>query len=105
MTVSHGAKTVKGMTENFCDQCDATLLAVFDMDRFWDFETGRIKCRECGAVNRPCNECFGTNIKDVVSCSNCPWNHAEAVESMTEIDYEQVSDSRYEVMPVPYQAL
>lgn len=96
------------LTENSCDGCDAALRGVFDevqVDRFWAFKTGRIKCRECGAISRPCNECFGTDIKDFCSCVNCPWNAAEVVSCMNEEGASRIKESEYEPMPVPYKVI
>lgn len=100
------------LTENFCDRCGATLTVAVDgvnVDRFWSFKTGRIKCRECGFINRPCNECFGTDIKEFCSCMNCPWNTAEVLSCMTDEEDPRIDvrlrTTGYALMPVPYKVL
>lgn len=89
--------------ENFCDECDAVLDAVFDDERFWSFEVGRIKCAECGYVNVPCNECFGTDIKNVYGCLNCPWATAAVTTSMPKVGCSKQKGTSFAAMPVPYR--
>lgn len=96
-------RAMRYFVENFCDECDAVLNAVFDYDRFWSFEVGRVKCTECGHVNVPCNECFGTDIMNIYGCLNCPW-----VKSVVSISTEESKSSmqrefKASGMPVPYR--
>ena len=85
-----------GMTENFCDTCDAVVNVVFGVEDFWAFKVGRVRCPACGAVLMPCNECFGTDVSDKYGCAKCPWGDA-AVS-----DGHKGPDAQCDMMPVPY---
>lgn len=89
----------KMWTENYCGECDAVLNALFDPDEFWSFKVGRVRCRECGAVTNPCNECFGTDIEKTVGCDNCPWANAEITDEMTEEEVKNAGNVPLMVMP------
>ncbi len=81
----NGIETL-GFTENFCDECDSVVNAAFDVERFWRYEVGRVRCPTCGAIVSPCNECFGTDIKDSVGCDECPWGASAISDAQTSID-------------------
>ena len=89
-------KSQKYVTENFCSRCDHVLNAVFEFDSFWKFKTGRVRCGECGEINSPCNECFGTNIQSSVGCNKCPWSDSEIAEDAN-------VDDTVPTMAVPYK--
>lgn len=71
------------MTENYCDDCDDVLHAVFDGFDFFNYKVGRIRCK-CGCIVKPCNEC---EIDHIRSCANCPYDKAKVVDAMTDEEY------------------
>ena len=73
------------MTENYCDDCDEVLNAVVDVDDFYDFKVGRIRCK-CGCIVLPCNECRDENGEHY-DCGECPWSNAKIVDAMTDDEY------------------
>lgn len=73
------------ITENFCDDCDDCVHAVFDAKKFYDFKVGRIRCH-CGCVIKPCNECIDENGNHY-NCTECPWEKAKIVDAMTDEEY------------------
>ena len=70
------------MTENYCDECDAVVHAVFDEDDFYNHRVGTVKCPDCGETILPCNEC-----EDHSACSQCPWSGVPATEAMSDEAY------------------
>lgn len=73
------------VTENYCDQCDNVLHAVFDEKEFYAHNVGRIACPECGTIAVPCNECEDYKHK---SCDNdCPWKKAKITTAMSDEEY------------------
>lgn len=83
------------ITENYCDNCDSVVHVTFKVAAFWTFRVGRVRCPSCGFVIKPCNECFGTDIEDVLGCVKCPWNDSEIS------DAQSVYNGCYPIMPVP----
>lgn len=73
------------ITENFCDDCDDCVHAVFDAKKFYDFKVGRIRCH-CGCVIKPCNECLD-EYGNHYNCTECPWEKAKIVDAMTDEEY------------------
>lgn len=69
------------MTENYCDECDDVLHAVFDIDDFESHHRGSIMCK-CGTVVMPCNEC-----DDHGMCGDCPWKDSIATPAMSDVEY------------------
>ena len=69
------------MTENYCDDCDDVLNAVFDEKEFWSHKVGLVKCM-CGCIVKPCNEC-----DNHYNCSHCPWEKAKVTKAMTDLAY------------------
>lgn len=69
------------MTENYCDECDEVLHAVFDIDDFESHHRGSIMCK-CGTVVMPCNEC-----DDHGMCGDCPWKDSIATPAMSGVEY------------------
>ena len=79
--------TIDMDTENFCDDCDDVLHAVFNIKDFWGHKVGLIRCK-CGCVVKPCNECGGEDADgNAVSCDNCPWVNAKITDAMTDEEY------------------
>lgn len=99
---------MKATTENYCGTatggCDNALLAIFDSDEFWAFKVGPVRCPDCGEVNMPCNECFGTSIEDEFGCSNCPWKNARVTDAMTDEEFNNAGGNALPAMPIdtPY---
>lgn len=69
------------MTENYCDECDDVLHAVFDIDDFESHHRGSIMCK-CGTVVMPCNEC-----DDHGMCGDCPWRDSIPTPAMSDVEY------------------
>lgn len=69
------------MTENYCDECDDVLHAVFDIDDFESHRLGSIMCK-CGTVVMPCNEC-----EDHGMCGDCPWKDSIPTPAMSDVEY------------------
>ena len=69
------------MTENYCDECDDVLHAVFDIDDFESHHRGSIMCK-CGTVVMPCNEC-----EDHGMCGDCPWKDSIPTPAMSDVEY------------------
>lgn len=86
------------MTENYCDDCDNVLHAVFDIKEFDSHRRGSIVC-ECGTVVMPCNECDG------IGCGDCPWKDSIPTPAMTDVEYvkwaKENAPSLYEVLKDP----
>ena len=70
------------MTENYCDECDTVVHAVFDETDFHNHKVGTIRCPVCGETIFPCNEC---ETRD--NCSHCPWLQTPATEAMSDEAY------------------
>ena len=70
------------LTENYCDECDQVVHAVFDRDAFFDHRVGVVSCDQCGHKVMPCNEC-----ETRTDCGNCPWRNADAAKPMSDEDY------------------
>lgn len=89
---------VKIMTENYCDECDNVLHAVFDIGDFESHRRGSIVC-ECGTVVMPCNECDGNE------CGDCPWRDSIPTPAMTDVEYvkwvKENAPSLYNVLKDP----
>lgn len=66
------------LTENYCDECDEVVHAVFDEEDFYAHRIGTVLCPNCGHVIMPCNECENHD-----ECGNCPWRgvHPESAIS------------------------
>ena len=83
------------ITENYCDDCDNVLHAVFDIKDFESHRRGSIVC-ECGTVVMPCNECDG------IGCGDCPWKNSTPTPAMTDMEYvkwvKENSPSLYEIL-------
>lgn len=77
--------TNKMITENYCNDCNNVVHAVFNFKDFYDFKFGRIRCK-CGCVIVPCNECIDKNGQHY-NCSKCPWKNAEIKDEMTDDEY------------------
>lgn len=71
------------ITENYCDNCDDVLHAVFDTEDFFDYKVGAVRCK-CGCVVMPCSDCPLDHIR---SCANCPYKNAKVVDAMTDEEY------------------
>lgn len=69
------------VSENFCDDCDNTVHAIFNIDDFNNHKVGRIRCK-CGCVVEPCNECESRD-----DCGDCPYKNAEIVDEMSDESY------------------
>lgn len=69
------------MTENYCDECDDVLHAVFDVDDFESHRRGSIMCK-CGTVVMPCNECGDHGM-----CGDCPWRDSIPTPAMSDVEY------------------
>jgi len=72
----------KIITENYCDECDEEIHALFDEDKFFAHKVGALKCPACGAIVMPCNEC-----EDHDACGDCPWRGCKPVKGMSEMSY------------------
>lgn len=87
------------MTENYCDDCDNVLHAVFDIGDFESHRRGSIIC-ECGTVVMPCNECDGK------LCGDCPWKESIPTPAMTDVEYvkwvKENAPTLYDVLKDPY---
>lgn len=57
------------LTENYCDECNEVVHAVFDERDFYAHKIGTIRCPACGHIIMPCNEC-----EDHDACGDCPWS-------------------------------
>ena len=75
-TTDKNLELEKGMmrVEEYCDDCDRMVCAVFSREDFDAHKVGRIRCRH-GHVVMPCQEC-----EDHDQCHDCPWKDAEIVD-------------------------
>jgi len=75
------------LTENYCDDCDEVLYAVFDEDAFNNHKVGAIQCK-CGCIVMPCNECNWVDINgNHTECETCPWKNADVTKAMSDEAY------------------
>lgn len=89
------ANPTEMVTENYCGECDNVVHAVFNIEDFYAFKVGLIRCNACGDGNghivHPCNECYneetGTHYECGENCSTCPWKNAKVTDEMEEEDY------------------
>ena len=81
--------TTEFVAENSCNNCDNDCVhTVFNLKDFWDYKVGRIRCKECGEIMLPCNECGGQDADgETLNCNRCPWKNAEIADEMSDIDY------------------
>ena len=70
------------MTENYCDECDEVVHAVFDEEDFYGHKVGTIRCPHCGNAIMPCNEC-----EDHSRCGECPWHGVRPTEALSDEAY------------------
>ena len=81
------------MTENYCDECNEVVHAVFDEEDFRNHKVGTIKCPVCGETIFPCNEC-----EDHSACSSCPWFQTPSTEAMSDeayVRYERSENPKF----------
>lgn len=85
------------MTENYCDECDNVVHQIFDVEDFYNYKVGLIRCPECGNIVIPCNECDNND-----KCEECPWNNAKVSDAITEVEhilwYKENNKRIYEMM-------
>lgn len=78
------------LMENYCDYCDAVLHTVCDVEEFYAFKVGAIRCNECGGVHghivMPCNECRDENGNHY-NCAECPWKNSKVLDTMSDEEY------------------
>ena len=75
----HGRKEMDMLTENYCDECDEVVHAVFDDEDFRNHRVGSVKCPKCGHIIMPCNEC-----ENRAGCGNCPWASCHPEKAMSD---------------------
>jgi hypothetical protein len=85
------------MTENYCDECDNVVHQVFNIEDFYNYKVGLVKCPECGTIIKPCNECDNND-----NCAECPWNKAKVSDAISEEEhilwYKENNKRIYEMM-------
>jgi hypothetical protein len=70
------------LLENYCDECDEVVHAVFNDDDFINHRIGTIRCPVCGSTILPCNECENHDM-----CSECPWDNVPPEDAMSDEAY------------------
>ena len=85
------------MTENYCNGCDNVVHQIFNVEDFYNYKVGLIKCPECGTIIKPCNECDNND-----NCAECPWNMAKVSDPITDEEhirwYKENDKKIYEMM-------